>query len=277
MPDQTPPERLVYGYISLVRYAHPVRTDLDASVCLRWRHEEIAQATSHLVRVRHRDEVTLALLANAGESGFSTFWLSGSRLLLDEFERAWDAGTGPLDVRLADAFAAASTSFCENAATLLPPDPDIPGGFAYGTLLAVAIAGSRVEIAWVGGARAVLVRGDAAEASTRPHTLLEQLREAGLGPPRNASWPFGILARTIGPGNTNDAGPNHARFELLPGDTLALLSSPGMRKPPVGLNIVAKMVGLESDLDAAASNVTSAEYTNSDPSFAACAVLRRQG
>ncbi|MGH1348476.1 MAG: hypothetical protein ACRBN8_43420 [Nannocystales bacterium] len=141
-----------------------MRTDVDAAVCLRWRFEQLAHATSDLVRVSHRDDVTLALLANAGESGFSTCWPRGSRLLLDEFERAWDAGTGAPDMRLADAFAAASTSFCENAAALHPPEPDIPGGLSYGTLLAVAVAGSRVE------GRGCLGRWGPGGARPRPHS-----------------------------------------------------------------------------------------------------------
>ncbi len=137
--------------------------------------------------------------------------------------------------------------------------------------------GSRVEVAWVGGARAVLVRGHTAEAFTRPHPLLEQVLEVGLDPRSNASWPIDILRRTIGPGDTNDAGPDYARFEFRAGDTLVLLSNSGMQKPPVSLNTIADMVALEPDVDAAASAVTSAEYANSTPSIAASRYYAQKG
>lgn len=75
-------------------------TDLETAVCVRWRFEQVAYAASDLVRVRHRDGVTLALLANAGDSGFSTFWPAGSCLLLDEFETARDSSAGAFDDQL---------------------------------------------------------------------------------------------------------------------------------------------------------------------------------
>lgn len=88
--------------------------------------------------------------------------------------------------------------------------------------------------------------------------------------------PLGVLTRTIGLSGTDDTGPDRARFELLPGDTLVLLENAGTRGPSVSLESVAAMVGAESDVDAVASMLAAAAYENGQPPFAASAALRRR-
>ena len=125
-------------------------------------------------------------------------WPLGSRLLLDTFESPWTAEAhASVSSRLESAFSVACDAFGRNAGTLDVTVGDCPPGFGYGTLLAVALAGSVAEVAWVGPVTTVLVRGSNAVSRTRPHTNLERLRDEGLRPPEPPNPLLGRLTRHI--------------------------------------------------------------------------------
>lgn len=248
-------------------------TDIETAVSVRWRFEQIAYATSDLVRVRTVDGTTLLLLANGYESGFSTCWPIGSRLLLDELERAWASGGGSAAARLGDAVEAASAAFCEKAPSIVPADGDFGEEFVAGTFLAVAVTGATAEVVWVGDAGAVLVRRGAVAARTRPHTMGERIREEfGKGPP--PAYPFrGVVTRLIGP-SRDDGGPETASFEMRAGDTLVLATPSDVSTPVVPAETLASIVEAQSNVQAASAAVASAVYSNGEPPFAVAVTLR---
>lgn len=196
-----------------------------SAVCLRWRLEEAGHATSDLVRASHRDGVTLALLANAGDSGLSKFWPDGSRLLLDEFERAWDIGPGALDVRLGDAFTAASASSCDTSAAAST------GSRRPRWLHLRHTSGSRG--CWFEGRDYVGRRSPAGarpwgHCRRAPHVHARSLSNSERpGPSMENLCTLGVLPRTIGPKRLDGAGPDRARFELLPGGYARPSREPG--------------------------------------------------
>jgi hypothetical protein len=180
----------------------------------RWRLPFPA-AERDVLRLRVDAGVSVLAIANAYDSGFSTCWLPGSRLILDRFEEAWAAGSGPVADRLRAAFAAARAAFVAESALLVAYDD--PADAAGATLHVVALDGAVAHAAWIGGEQAVVARGFQVAATTTPHTLAERFRaEGGEPPPANLAH---IVTRTI---RVDDHGepPSTASFALAPGDTV---------------------------------------------------------
>lgn len=193
-----------------------------------------------LARARHGTDVTLGLLAAAGDCGFSTgAWTEGARLLLDAFERDWVSSAGAVDVRLEEAFRGATATFGEEAPLLTGDDPTDP---PYATLLAAAAHETWVDVAWVGGARALVVRQGGRWEQTQPHTHREL---AVAGSPLE-----GLLSRAIVAGQ--EPAIEHARFDLRAGDTILLVSHTSQ-----GPESITALVGPSSGAQAAADAVAS--------------------
>ena len=247
---------------------------VQSSVSVRWRVERFACDASDLVRVRADEDVTLALLANAGECGFSVFWPTASRLLLDGFEQAWEKATGTVSDRLRAAFEAACADFRREASGLEhlhPEDTIVPGEFAYGTLFALAMTDHRAEAAWVGPARAVLVRDGLAVGHTLPHTSEGEALARGERPPWLDGQFLRRLCRAIRTDTHSDASTT--RFELKPGDTLLLIEGGHKNKASITPDAFARLVSAASDLEAAASRVATVEYDYGTPALTAVAAL----
>jgi len=111
---------------------------------LRWRPTLPARITD-LIRV-HVDAngVVLALLANGFDSGFSTCWPIGSRLVLDLFVDAWTSSSGSTPSRLATSLRRCREQFIAAVADLVG-DEQIDTDPPDATLLAVAIEGAKVH------------------------------------------------------------------------------------------------------------------------------------
>lgn len=90
------------------------------------------------MRVRHEEEIHLALLANGYECGFSTCWPPASRLILDLFEEARQTSAGTVEQRLIAAFRVACAQFTRQSAGLITPDA-VPDDLPSASLLAVAV------------------------------------------------------------------------------------------------------------------------------------------
>jgi hypothetical protein len=170
--------------------------------------------------------VSLLAVANAVDSAFSTCWPPGSRLILDRFEEAWAAGSGPVAGRLLAAFAGARAAFLTEAAVLVPYDD--PRDAPVATLLVVAIDGGAAHAAWIGDQVAMVARGFQVAAATTPHTLVGRFHaEGGEPPPPQLAH---IVTRTIG-ADAHAEPPSLATFALAPGDTVIVV---GGKRPPTG-------------------------------------------
>jgi hypothetical protein len=189
---------------------------------MRWRLPSPA-AERDVVRLWIDGEVSVAAIANAYDSAFSTCWPAGSRLLLDRLEAAWAAAPGPLAERVGGAFAAAAAAFVAEASALAG-DPGPLGDVPAASLTVVATDGAVACAAWLGAHAVLQVRGAEVIAATTPHTLRAEHPEA---PDVHAA----ILTRTIGAG---DDAPATETFALAPGDTLVIA-----RGAPVGAVAVA--------------------------------------
>ena len=146
-----------------------------------------------------QQDVHLALLANGYESGFSTCWPPGSRLILDLFEDAWRDSTGEVAERLAVSFQRARATFVTEAPALITEEADFPDDAPAAALLAVAMEGSTAHAAWIGGDVAVLARGFESVAETTPHTLREKYRREHPQESANLANVPNVLLRMIGP------------------------------------------------------------------------------
>jgi hypothetical protein len=179
-----------------------------------------------VLRRRVDGGVSLLAVANAADSAFSTCWPPGSRLILDRFEEAWAAGSGPVAGRLLAAFAGARAAFLTEAAVLVPYDD--PRDAPVATLLVVAIDGGAAHAAWIGDQVAMVARGFQVAAATTPHTLVGRFHaEGGEPPPPQLAH---IVTRTIG-ADAHAEPPSLATFALAPGDTVIVV---GGKRPPTG-------------------------------------------
>jgi hypothetical protein len=177
---------------------------------MRWRLPSPA-AERDVVRLWIDGEVSVAAIANAYDSAFSTCWPAGSRLLLDRLEAAWAAASGSLPERVGGAFAAAAAAFVAEAPALAG-GPGVLDEVPVASLTVVATDGASACAAWLGAHAVLQVRGVEVVATTTPHTLRAEHPEA---PDVHAA----IVTRTIGAGNDT---PATERFALAAGDTLVI-------------------------------------------------------
>jgi hypothetical protein len=136
------------------------------------------------VRTAERDGERLVAIAVGYDSGFSTGWPAGSRLILDLLVDAWQRDP-------ATAFAVARAAYPERAVPLIDDIDDLGGG--PGASLAIArVLPDRVAFEWLGECGALVVRAGAVVARTRRHTLGETHPMAAGSPQAH------VLVRSIG-------------------------------------------------------------------------------
>lgn len=177
---------------------------------LRFREdlEYALPAQGDVLRVGGTSAGPVFALANAYDSGFATNWPAGSRLLLDLLP-ALDA-RGP-----AAAFEHAARRFLNESRELDPSFDEGRPAQPSAALMLAACEGPVVEIAWLGGARAVHVRGGECFAWTTPHTV--RAKHAELFPEEATLELHATLTRSIRGSRTT---PGRASFALAPGDRL---------------------------------------------------------
>jgi serine/threonine protein phosphatase PrpC len=96
------------------------------------------------------------------------------------------------------------------------------------TVVALAFGAKSAAVAHVGDSRLYRLREGRLEAMTRDHSLLEEMREAGVEPPARGESPYGhIITRALG---TEHAEPTVRRLEVRAGDVY-LLCSDGLYEP----------------------------------------------
>lgn len=239
----------------------------------RWRPTRLPGEPHDVLRVVQADGVTLALLANGYECGFSACWPPASRLVLDLFVDAWAAASGPARGRLEVAFREACRLFVEQAPPLVAPDADFPDEMPSAILLAVVVEGRRVHVLWVGGDVAALVRGGRVVAETTPHTLVETFRREHPEETDVSHVP-NVLVRSILCGAPEQAPPDHLAFTIERGDTLLLLSRAVFRGPCVPLDDAARAAVRHGDPTALAEHLAEAGFTSNDTPYAAVIALR---
>lgn len=209
---------------------------MEAAVALRWRVGAFPAVPSDVARILRDGETTLLLMANAFDSGFSTCWPPGSRLVLDLFERSWAYSEGGLERRLSEAFQAAAHAFEKQVDSLIGPDPDVLGGTPGSVLAVAAIRRAHVTFAWVGGDAGAVVRDGRPIRATKPHTLREQYRR------QHPEWGDGwkklpnVVSQYMGRGQEWEL--ETLSVELEPRDTVVLLSQASFRSPDVSLEEV---------------------------------------
>ncbi|XXF79466.1 protein phosphatase 2C domain-containing protein [Myxococcaceae bacterium GXIMD 01537] len=96
------------------------------------------------------------------------------------------------------------------------------------TVVALTVGEDGSAVAHVGDSRLYRLREGTLESLTRDHSLLEEMREAGLEPPPRGRTSYGhLITRALG---TDRAEPTVARLELRAGDVYVLCSD-GLYEP----------------------------------------------
>jgi hypothetical protein len=183
---------------------------------LRWRVKPAAQLDD-VLRVIDAGERLLLVLAAAYETGWSTCWAVGSRLLLDLFEESWRAH-GAVET----AFAAAAAAFPARATPLI--EPDELAGAPAASLLVADVGPTDVTITWLGEHRALRIRNGDTDEVAPSHTVRN--RFAGTQAAQVNPAVAHVLVGTIGVG---DATQETRRADLRAGDALLLLGGAAAR------------------------------------------------
>gem|GEM_PF-1380101 len=216
--------------------------------------------------------VVLALLANGFDSGFSTCWPTGSRLVLDLFVDAWTSSSGSTSSRLASSVGRSREQFVTAVPNLVGDqnlDIDPPGA----TLLAVAVEGARIHAAWIGGDKALLARGFEAVGRTTPHTLLEQFKRQYPDQAQNLDAIPNVVVRSFGPRADQDP-PDVTVFDAQAGDTLLLLSKAALSGPCLPPEEAAFAAAAYASPAALAERLADVAFRNEKTPFAAVVALR---
>lgn len=96
------------------------------------------------------------------------------------------------------------------------------------TVVALALGARSAAVAHVGDSRLYRLRDGRLEALTRDHSILEEMREAGVETPGRGESPYGhVITRALG---TRNAEPTVRRLEVRAGDVY-LLCSDGLYEP----------------------------------------------
>lgn len=95
------------------------------------------------------------------------------------------------------------------------------------TVVALAVSEHGAAVAHVGDSRLYRLRAGTLESLTRDHSLIEELREAGMTPPGGPGGWRHLITRALG---TDNAEPTVQRLRTEPGDVF-LLCSDGLYEP----------------------------------------------
>jgi serine/threonine protein phosphatase PrpC len=107
------------------------------------------------------------------------------------------------------------------------------------TVVALVLGARHAAVAHVGDSRLYRLRDGRLEALTRDHSLLEEMREAGVETPGRGESPYGhVITRALG---TQNAEPTVRRLEVRAGDVY-LLCSDGLYEP-LGPERIASWLG----------------------------------
>ncbi len=109
------------------------------------------------------------------------------------------------------------------------------------TVVAVALGERGAAVAHVGDSRLYRLRAGKLETLTRDHSLIEELRDAGMEPPGGAGNLRHLITRALG---TDNAEPTVQRLAAQPGDVF-LLCSDGLYEP-LGMDGLMKRLGLST-------------------------------
>lgn len=123
------------------------------------------------------------------------------------------------------------------------------------TVVALAVSPRGAAVAHVGDSRLYRLRDGALEALTRDHSLLEEMRAAGLEPPPRGQSSYGhLITRALG---TDRAEPTLTRVDLKPGDSYVLCSD-GLYEPLGPEEMTRRLVMAASASEAAEALVSGA-------------------
>jgi serine/threonine protein phosphatase PrpC len=249
-----------------------VTLTVRTGTALRWR-PTLPACVTDLIRV-HVDAngVVLALLANGFDGSFSTCWPIGSRLVLDLFVDAWTSSSGSTSSRLSASVRRSREQFATAAPHLLG-DEHIEIGPPCATLLAVAVEGSRVHAAWIGGDEALLARGFEGVGRTTPHTLLEQFKRDHPEQAHNLDAIPNVVVRSFGPRADQDP-PDVAVFDAQAGDTLLLVSKAGLSAPRLRPEDAAFAAAAYASPAVLAERLADVAFRSESTPFAAVVALR---
>jgi serine/threonine protein phosphatase PrpC len=139
------------------------------------------------------------------------------------------------------------------------------------TVVALSLGPGGAAVAHVGDSRLYRLRDGRLEALTRDHSILEEMREAGVETPSRGESPFGhLITRALG---TQSAEPTVRRLEVRAGDVY-LLCSDGLYEP-LGPERMASRLGQGSALDIAEALVRDAYAAGSKDNITAVVVAVR--
>lgn len=167
-------------------------------------------------QILERPPHTIAVVANAYDSGFSTRWPRGSSILIAEVCGNWDATGGTVAARLRETFYEAASAFIDEARTLLKPAS--PEEEPAASLMVAVVERGVVHLAWVGEGCAVHARAGGVVARAKPHTL--GARRPGDAPEALRD----TLARLID--SRHAYSVSEKLFVLEPGDRFAMSNRP---------------------------------------------------
>jgi serine/threonine protein phosphatase PrpC len=123
------------------------------------------------------------------------------------------------------------------------------------TVVALALGARGAAVAHVGDSRLYRLREGALEALTRDHSILEEMRRAGVGTPSRADSPYGhLITRALG---TDSAEPTVRRLDVRAGDVY-LLCSDGLYEP-LGAERLAARLG-QGDAEGMAERLVEEAY-----------------
>ncbi|MCU0653770.1 MAG: hypothetical protein MUF64_00260 [Polyangiaceae bacterium] len=182
------------------------------------------------------DGSALAAVVNGSETGWDIGCARVSRLVLEallgSLVRQRDPALEGLDRALQGA-ARALAAYQSSAGG----DDELcaPGA----TLLIAHVSARHAQLAWLGAARAVLLRGGIVAAETRPHTLRALLEAQGGLPGGPVNIPA-VCVRHLGPQGPEGA-VERVCWALEPGDRVALLLEGPER--PVGTELLVRRLG----------------------------------
>lgn len=205
----------MYGF--LVTETH------DTAIGFRWRLEAIPAQQADIIRLKSDGDVSIILLSNGFQTGFSRCWPVGSNLLLDAVVEAWETSSATPRDRLATVFDQAVANFTCGADKLGPPDVDFPESEPAATLLVLVVHERKAHVMWIGGDSVHLLRRGGIVESTTPHTgyglQLEQSRSRAVAPSPHANR----LTRTISR-SADSNQPESKTLDLQSGDVIVVVS-----------------------------------------------------
>ncbi|HEX8435482.1 PP2C family protein-serine/threonine phosphatase [Archangium sp.] len=139
------------------------------------------------------------------------------------------------------------------------------------TVVALTVGPGGAAVAHVGDSRLYRLRDGRLEALTRDHSLLEEMREAGVETPSRGESPFGhLITRALG---TQNGEPTVRRLEVRVGDVF-LLCSDGLYEP-LGPERMASRLGQGRAAEVAEALVREAYAAGSKDNITAVVVAVR--